>query len=178
MKVRLKEPLTLTDQVFLIAMKEAELWHTPEGEAWATIDDGQDDVPVSGAAFRDWLHRKTLQQVGAVSRSTINTAIDACGTMARLEGPEHRVHLRVARSGDAYWIDLGPNAGFVRITKDGWTVHDKAPLKFRRPPEMLPLPEPEPCDDPDTLRPFVQMSDEAYPSLPTSLRHRPPLELL
>ncbi len=61
---------------------------------------------------------------------------------------EAELHLRVAEHDGAFWLDLGdPTGRAVRITGDGWTVEDRAPVLFRRSALTSPLPTPTPGGD-------------------------------
>jgi hypothetical protein len=59
------------------------------------------------------------------------------------EGDELPLHLRVARHGDALWLDLGDHTGTaVKVTGDGWSVESVAAVHFRRTALTAPLPTP------------------------------------
>lgn len=53
------------------------------------------------------------------------------------------INLRVAQVGDVHYLDLGDVSGrAVKITGEGWSVVDQAPVMFRRTVLTAPLPEP------------------------------------
>lgn len=57
---------------------------------------------------------------------------------------ESRLYLRAAQHQGALWLDLGDHTGrAVRITPNGWTVEDDAPVLFRRTALTGVLPEPK-----------------------------------
>lgn len=62
----------------------------------------------------------------------------------------------------SYCIDLA-DAGWrvVSIRPGGWAIVDGAPVPFRRPPGMRPLPDPRPGGSVDALRPFVNVGSDA-----------------
>ncbi|MDP9459520.1 MAG: hypothetical protein M3Q22_04435, partial [Actinomycetota bacterium] len=61
------------------------------------------------------------------------------------DGDEQPLALRVAQHDGALWLDLGDATGrAVRITPDGWTVVDRAPVLFKRTALNAILPEPVP----------------------------------
>src|SRR6266851_5675604 len=119
------------------------LWHTPEGEPWATI--GGWHFPVRSSQFRSWLTGRLFQTTGEVSRVQVDQLVEVYAAEAVGAGPEHPVHLRSAKCDGAIWLDLADEKGrAVRIDADGWRVVEAAevPVKFRRPPNLRPLPEP------------------------------------
>jgi hypothetical protein len=64
------------------------------------------------------------------------------------EQDESRLYLRTARHDGALWLDLGDQAGrAVRITADGWSVEDAAPVLFKRTALNGPLPSPAASGD-------------------------------
>ena len=64
--------------------------------------------------------------------------------IARWEGPEHPVGLRVAGLYGAVVIDLAdPDNRVVGIGPSGWQITTDSPVRFYRPERMLALPVPE-----------------------------------
>jgi hypothetical protein len=92
----------------------------------------------------------------AIKKAAINAAIDEFELKGICSQVEREVHVRVASDGDQLYIDLGdPGWHAVRITGGGWSVVQSPPVRFRRTPDMRPLPFPE-RDTPITaLREFV-----------------------
>jgi hypothetical protein len=59
------------------------------------------------------------------------------------EQDESRLFLRAARLDGVLWLDLGDQAGrAVRITAEGWSIKDTAPVLFKRTALNGPLPDP------------------------------------
>jgi putative DNA primase/helicase len=139
------------------------LWHTPDGEPWATI--GPRHLRVRSNQFREWLARQLYQSNGeAASKYKVDELVSVYAARATFDGPEHRVYLRRARAEDAIWLDLADAEGrAVRISKDGWQVMAarEVLVRFDRPPNMRALPEPL-CQeaDLDCLRPLLNLSDK------------------
>ena len=121
-------------------------WHTPNREAWATIDGWH--YPVLSREFRHWLAGRFYECNGEPASSyKLDELIAAYSAEALFRAPEHRVHLRPAQQGDAIWLDLAdPEGRAVRIDKDGWRVvrGKEVTPKFFRPPNMKPLREKRP----------------------------------
>jgi hypothetical protein len=90
--------------------------------------------------------------------------VAAIAAEALFKSPEHRVHLRTARQGDAIWLDVADTEGrAVRIDKHDWRVVPSREVgpKFFRPPNMRPLPQPSRRKaHPDDLRKLLNLSNE------------------
>lgn len=140
--------------------KGAELWHAPNGEAWATV--GPRNIPVQSPEFRTLLCGERFKRYGKLPRDHDMTAVIAVlAAQAIYERPQHSVHLRVAERDGAVWLDLADDKGrAVKITAEGWQVVEKVPVKFRRPPNMRPLPVPVRVDG-KVLRSLLNLPEEA-----------------
>jgi len=136
----------------------AELFHTPDQHAYATIlNTGHSEHwPLASRTFRLWLRKHLFQLSGsAPSDREIRQLLGTMEGYALFTGPEHRVFCRIAEAHDAIYLDLA-NAQWqaVKLTAEGWRVVDDPPVKFRRPRGMAPLPSPEREGNLDDLRAF------------------------
>jgi hypothetical protein len=100
----------------------------------------------------------------ALKESSVKAAITDFELRALSSSIVHDVHVRVARDGDHLYVDLGdPEWRAVRITGDGWSVVESPPVRFRRPPDMRPLPFPEHGGSIEPLRQFLPgVDDDAF----------------
>lgn len=130
------------------AAEKAELWHTPDGEGWASVA-GQ-NYRILSPQFRHWLVERTYSRCGRVPpERTLADALRLIAAQAIYRGSERVVHLRVAEHKNAVYLDLADAKGrAVRITADKWVVVPAfaVPIKFHRPPGVRPLPEPSPSE--------------------------------
>jgi len=132
---------------------EANLFHTPAGDCYATVSvrDHRETHPVKAKGFRRWLVRAYFERY---DRPPGNQALqDALGLLearAEFDGPEREIYVRVAEHGGNVYVDLA-NDGWqvVEITPAGWRVvsGEDAPVRFRRSRGMLALPTPPPASD-------------------------------
>jgi hypothetical protein len=144
----------------VLALKP-ELWHTDDGEAFASISDADDkDADGTGPqrhyrigsdeftavmlrAFEAvdpiWIDGPDggSLQMPAHTESTVRSAKAVLKAMA-LSGRLRQPAVRVAMAGDAWWLDPG-NASHqvVQITKKDWKIVDRCPAPFLRPEGML-----------------------------------------
>jgi len=144
-----------------------EFFHTPGGDAYATIGigDHRETHPIKAKGFRRYLVRAFF---GRYERPPGAQALqDALGLLearAQFDGPEREVYVRVAEHGGNIYVDLA-NEGWesVEITAAGWRVvsSEATPVKFRRPRGMLSLPAPTRHGHVEGLRGFANIPDEA-----------------
>ena len=143
---------------------DAELFHSPEGDAYATIDaeDHRETWSLKVRGFRRWLARLFYEdQHKAPGSQAIQDALGVLEGKALYDGPEYPVYTRLAEVNDIIYLDLG-NAAWqaIEITSTGWRMIDTPPVKFRRPKGLLPLPEPARGGTLAVLRPFVNLASE------------------
>jgi hypothetical protein len=138
-----------------------ELFHDPGGIAYATIpiDDHRETWLLHSKGFRQWLARRYHEQHGKTPNA--QALVDATNVLAgkaTFDGPEHRVHLRLAEHEGVTYLDLG-NASWnaIAIDRTGWRVVTTPPVKFRRTRGMLPLPAPTAGGNLAALRGFVNL---------------------
>ena len=125
----------------------SELFHTASGTAYAdlVIDGHRETWPIRSRRCRAFLRHSYYRAAGtAASASIINGAIDQLEARAQFDGPERVVHLRVAEHDGALYLDLADDRWrAVEVTPTGWQVISSPPVRFRRPPGLLPLPAPQ-----------------------------------
>jgi hypothetical protein len=137
---------SVADMLTRIALEETELFHTPEGVAYATIATSEVEPTwkIHSTAFREWLglrcHRERGKSPGSQS---VTDALTVISGYARHDGDTREVHIRVAGLEDRVYLDLGDEDwSVVEVTPEGWRMTSKSPVRFRRAPGMLPLPVP------------------------------------
>jgi hypothetical protein len=131
----------------LTLLPRAELFHTADGTAYADIpvDGHRETWPIRSRRFRAFLRRSYYRATGtAASASFINGALDQLEASAQFDGPERLVHLRVAEHEGTLYLDLADDCWqVVEVTSAGWQIIPTPPVRFRRPPGLLPLPAPQ-----------------------------------
>jgi hypothetical protein len=142
-----------------------ELFHTPDPEAFATIQVAAhaETYPLKSQGFRLWLNRQFHEATGKVpSAEALQSAIQTLTGKAIFDGAEQPVFTRIGERERTVYIDCG-NAHWMAIAYDvtGWRVLQEPPVKFRRPRGMLPLPMPVAGGSLVDLARFVNVWDEA-----------------
>lgn len=145
-----------------------ELFHTPDGRAFASIPvNGRKETwPVTtrgSGPFRNWLRRLFFEEFGKPpGTQALQDAVGVLEARAQFDGPELPVFTRLGEKDGRIYLDLSNDAWeAVEIAADGWRVITSPPVKFRRAHGMLPLPRPQAGGSIDELRRFVNVEDDA-----------------
>ncbi len=134
------------------------LFRTPDGDAYAVIDSAA--VPLGDKRVADELRSLAWEDRLVLSNHHVDEARGNL-TMRARDGEQHDVHLRVVETDGKIWIDLGAGgAGFVEVTAEGWKLHQRCPVMFRRPSAQRPLPTPVRGASLRDLRPFVNVASD------------------
>ena len=130
----------------LVALAEAaELFHTPDEVAYADIEiNGHRETwPVQSRGFRRWLKRRYFEeQESAPNGEAVATALGVIEAKAQHDTPVREVFVRVGELDGKIYLDLcDAEWRAVEIDKTGWRVVDRPDVRFRRTPDMRPLPD-------------------------------------
>ena len=155
---------SMEDQLIQIIKDSTELWHTPLNKPFATVlnDDARENLPITTGAFGSWLQGAYERVHGRYPKKMqLKEAVfTACG-MAIHKGPAHKIFVRIAGDEKRIYVDLGDRERrSVEIDAAGWRIVTDVPVKFRRPPGMLELPEPVSGGSIEELRPFVPLGSQ------------------
>lgn len=142
----------------------AVLFHTPEGEGYASlpVDHHTETWPLKVKGFRRWLARRFFHSEGkAPGAQAVQDALGVLEGQATFDGPELPVSTRLAEHNGAIYLDLADDHWqAIAVTPHGWRVVADPPVKFWRSRGMLPLPRPRPGGSLAALRPFVNLTSE------------------
>ena len=165
-----KEERPTQAQLLVRGVGGAELFHTPGGEAFASVPVGnhRETHPVKSKGFRRWLVRGYFEQHDRPpGAQALQDALGVLEARAQFDGIEREVYVRVAGTADVetIYVDLANERWeVVEITANGWRVlpGEQTPVRFRRSRGMLALPTPATPRDglDDLLRAFINAADE------------------
>lgn len=146
--------------------EEISLYRSPDGTGYADVEvnDHRETWPLKSTGFRRFLRRRYYEKTGgAPNGEAMAGAMGVIEARAAFDGPVRPVHLRVAEIGERIYLDLCDAAHrAVEITSDGWSIIDRPPVRFRRTPGMLAIPEPVSGGHLDELRQHFHMSASDY----------------
>ncbi len=158
-----EENLTQVKRLLLLG-QEAEFFHTPDGEPYATVpvEEHFENWPLKSRRFRQWLLRRYHDATkGAPKNQAVLEAVGIFESKANFEGPERPVFVRVAEKDGSIYLDLANERWeAVEIDANGWRVVSAVPVRFRRARGMSPLPEPVHGGEIDELRRFVNVANQ------------------
>ena len=141
---------------------EAELFHTPTNEAYATIpvNGHYETWPVKDAQLQLWLRHKYYKETGAAPSSRfLNETLANIEAEALFDGSERTVFCRLVENDGVIYLDLGnEHWEAVAIGPDEWKIVSNPPVKFHRPRGMAALPYPQPGGDLTKLRQFLNIT--------------------
>ena len=149
----------------LVALAEAaELFHTPDDVPYADIEiNGHCETwPIQSRGFRRWLKRRFFEETGgAPNGEAVASALGVIEAKAQHDTLVREVFVRVGELDGKVYLDLcDPEWRAVEIDKTGWRVVDRPTVRFRRTPDMRPLPEPEEGGSVDGLRPLLNIPED------------------
>lgn len=125
------------------------LFHDAGGTTYARVPVGSRaaTMEIVGTEFRETLSRAYFDLCGkGCNRNSVAEAVATLSSIARYDGAEEPVFLRVAETAAGIEIDIGDASGeaFI-VTRDGWTIGMPS-VNFRRSGKPLPLPMPATAD--------------------------------
>ena len=149
--------------ILLDLVPEGTLFRTRDQASFADIivNDHRETWSIKSTSFRRWLiHQYFLLTKSAPGAEAVRQAVEMIEAKASFgeDVPVREVFIRVGGHDGAIYIDLcDEDWNVVKVTTDGWSIVDNPPVRFRRKPGMLPLPEPEQGGSIEDLRPFVNV---------------------
>jgi hypothetical protein len=139
-------PRTTQTQVLIELAADAELFHTSEGEAFASLPVGghREVWPLKSRSCRRWLIRAFYKRAGKPpSSQALQDALALLEAKAQFDSPVTEIFIRIAPHRDGIYIDLcNERWEAVEITSKGWDIVPNPPVQFRRSKGMQPLPYP------------------------------------
>ena len=130
------------------------LFHDPDHTGYAIVPrNGAREVwPIRSQGFRRILAGEFFSLTSkGFNRNAAADALDTLEAKAVHTGEQQAVHLRVARTDGALYLDLCDAAWrVIEVKPDGWRILDQSPVHFIRKQGMLPLPNP--CGQGDIAR--------------------------
>lgn len=156
---------TVADLLVPQVLRELELFHTPDGEPYATLRRGghRETHHVASQAFKDWLGDRLHVLMGrTLSGGTATAAVNTLRALAiRSTEPTRPVYLRYAEHDGKLYVDLANESWqAVEISPEGWKVVNESPVRFVRRGGMRAMPRPQPGGSIDELRPFLNVRSE------------------
>lgn len=113
-----------------------KLWHDADRKGYATfrVEKHQESWPIDSKTFRDYIEHFVFKnpglKIGALGKTLLDEICNCLSAQAKFEGSEFKIHKRVAKFEDRYYIDLcNSNWQLIEIDPNGWKILDKLPEK-------------------------------------------------
>jgi hypothetical protein len=153
-----------TADVLIDLAKEAELFRTPDEIAYADIEINgcRQTYPIKSQGFRRWAARRFYEETdGAPNADAMKAAIGVIEAKALHCDTARAVHVRVGELDGKLYVDLCDSKWrAVEVDKAGWRIVERPAIRFRRYPDMRPLPEPGRNGSIDGLRPLLNVQND------------------
>lgn len=157
----------VVDQLIRLAKHLCKLAHDADRQGVAIIDqsDRQEVWMVRGSGFASWLRSAYFDVYeSGFGDATLSAALNTIEAIGLNRGDLVEVHLRTAKRGDAYYVDLCDERWrVVKISPGGYEVLDRSPVLFTRNDKMRPLPLPQPGGDIDRLWNYANVPESQRP---------------
>jgi hypothetical protein len=148
-------------RLIALARAKCQLHHDADGRGVAVIErDLRREVwMVKATGFTEWLRAEYFDQYEAgVPEAALTSAIGTIEAIGVHRREQVEVHVRCAKSGDAYYIDLcDATWRAVKVGPSGYKVLDRSPVLFTRNDKMRPLPVPQPGGSMDAIWKYVNV---------------------
>lgn len=122
------------------------LFHDENKDVYAVDNETRETRRIDSRSFRDWLVAGFYDATDKAPRDqSVREALSTLSGIGRFRGECHDVNVRVAKHGDAYYVDLAEpgTSRAVCIEPGSVRVVDRPPVRFIRSDAMRPLPCPE-----------------------------------
>lgn len=153
-------------EVLIGYARSAELFHAPDGEAYATVGSGghRETCPLKSVRFTRWLTRSFYREMGkAPSAQALTDARATIAAMAAFDGPKLPVFVRIAGHQGAVYLDLcNEEWEAAEITASGWRVlpSEGVPVRFVRRDNAAARPRPTSGGSVEDLKPLLNVRGE------------------
>lgn len=153
----------------MVTTQGVTLFHAPDSTAYAIAPIGgqQQVLELRAKRFRSMLYRLFYDKHGKPpGNQAVQDALGVLEAKALFEGHERPVHVRLAEHDGKIYLDLADEHWrIVEIDTTGWRVIDRAPVMFRRPKGLAPLPVPIHGGTLVELLAFVNVDEDEWPLL-------------
>lgn len=155
-----------TEMMIELALAACSFCHNASRVPYAVVDRGGyiETWPIASPEFRLWLSSQLYRETGqAPTGAALDTVLDSLKARALFDSPVREVHLRVAKVGAGYVIDIGDDQRrVIKVDAAGWKLVASTDVLFHRPSSMRALPVPELGGSMEALRPFVNLGEKEF----------------
>lgn len=157
-------------ELIQMVIEKGKLFYDPKTErayVTASIDGLDSTMLINGKQFIEWISFQFYSTSGqSANEASIKQARFAISGIAKYEGEQQHIHLRVADCNGGHNIFLADDQlQAIEVLPTGWRVVDNPPVKFWKPSSMQPLPIPKHGGDLKKLWEFINVKEQDRPLL-------------
>lgn len=155
-----------TQALTLVNLAPIALFRTEDqaGYADVVVKGHRETHRIKSTNFKRWLmHQYWVRTGQTASSEAVRQALEMIEAKALFDDgvAVREVLVRVGSQDGKIYLDLCDEQWrAIEVTQEGWHVVNDPPVRFRRAPGMLPLPEPQQGGSVGELRPFVNVSSD------------------
>jgi len=155
-------------ELIQMVIENGELFYDPKTErAYVTvaIDGLESTMAINGRQFIEWISFQYYSTSGqSANEASIKQARFALSGIAKYEGEQQHIHLRVADYNNVHYIFLADEQlRAIEVLTTGWRIIADPPVKFWKPAAMQSLPIPKPDGDLNLIWKFVNVKEVDRP---------------
>ncbi|MER2510882.1 MAG: hypothetical protein ABTQ25_00400 [Nitrosomonas ureae] len=157
-------------ELIQIVIEKGKLFYDPKTErayVTASIEGLDSTMAINGKQFIEWISFQYYSTSGqSANEASIKQARFALSGIAKFEGEQRQINLRVANHGGGNYIFLADEQlRTVEVLPAGWRIIEEPPVKFWKPSSMQPLPIPRQNGDIDLMWKFINVKEVDRPLL-------------
>ncbi|SFE41280.1 hypothetical protein [Nitrosomonas sp. Nm166] len=155
-------------ELIQMVIEKGELFYDPKTErayVTAAIDGIDSTMAINGKQFIEWISFQYYSTTGqSANEASIKQARFALSGIAKFEGKQQQIYLRVAEYNGGHYIFLADDQmRTIEVLPSGWRIVDDPPVKFWKPSSMQPLPTPKHGGNLDLIWKFINVKEDDRP---------------
>ena len=155
-------------ELIQMVIEKGELFYDPKTErayVTAAIDGIDSTMAINGKQFIEWISFQYYSTTGqSANEASIKQARFALSGIAKFEGKQQQIYLRVAEYKGGHYIFLADDQlRTIEVLPSGWRIVDDPPVKFWKPSSMQPLPTPKHGGNLDLIWKFINVKEQDRP---------------
>ncbi len=151
-------------ELIQMVIEKGELFYDTKIErayVTAAIDGIDSTMAINGKQFIEWISFQYYSTSGqSANEASIKQARFALSGIAKYDGKQQQIHLRVADYNNVHYIFLADEQlRAIEVLPTGWRIVDDPTVKFWKPASMQSLPIPKRGGDLDLIWKFVNVKE-------------------
>jgi hypothetical protein len=159
-----KQDSTAAELIEMVTIKGTLSFDSKADKAFVSVlvNGVMNTLSIGSKSFTDWLSFSYYSDTGkSPSESAIKQANFALSGVAKFDGTQDQIYLRVADKNNGHYIFIGDDdRQVIEVLPTGWRVINESPIKFWMPSAMQALPIPIQGGDLNLLWDYVNIPEQ------------------